>query len=53
MKPKILVADDDSSLRKMLNAVLTDDGYEVVEADDGQATVAAVEERFYDLILIC
>ena len=52
MKPKILVVDDDTSLRKMLEAVLTDDGYNIKEADDGQHAIEAVEEQFYDLILM-
>lgn len=52
MKPKILVVDDDMSLRKMLEAVLTDDGYDVKEADDGQHAIEFVEEQFYDLILM-
>ncbi|MBW1696490.1 MAG: sigma-54-dependent Fis family transcriptional regulator [Deltaproteobacteria bacterium] len=52
MKPKILVVDDDLSLRQMLNAVLSDDGYEVQEASDGQSAVEAVENQFYDLILL-
>ncbi|HIJ57599.1 MAG TPA: sigma-54-dependent Fis family transcriptional regulator [Deltaproteobacteria bacterium] len=52
MKSKILVADDDLSLRKMLEAVLTDDGYDVKEADDGQHAIEAVEDQFYDLILM-
>ncbi len=52
MKPKILVVDDDLSLRKMLDAVLTDDGYDVKEADDGHSAIEAVEDQFYDLILM-
>ena len=52
MKPKILVVDDDLSLRKMLEAVLTDDGYDVKEADDGHSAIEAVEDQFYDLILM-
>ena len=52
MNPKILVVDDDMSLRKMLEAVLTDDGYDVKEADDGQHAIEFVEEQFYDLILM-
>jgi two-component system response regulator HydG len=52
MKPKILIVDDDMSLRKMLEAVLTDDGYDVKEANDGQHAIEAVEEQFYDLILM-
>ncbi len=52
MKSKILIVDDDPSLRKMLEAVLTSDGYEVTEADDGNNAVAAVKNRFFDLILM-
>jgi two-component system response regulator HydG len=52
MKPKILVVDDESSHRKMLEAVLAEDGYEIQQADDGQSAIEAVEKRFYDLILM-
>jgi two-component system, NtrC family, response regulator HydG len=52
MKTKILVVDDDPSLRKMLEAVLTSDGYEVMQADDGTNAVAAVKAQFFDLILM-
>jgi two-component system response regulator HydG len=52
MKPKILVVDDESSHRQMLEAVLTGDGYEIQQAGDGQSAVEAVEKRFYDLILM-
>jgi two-component system response regulator HydG len=52
MKPKILVVDDDASHRQMLEAVLSAEAYDISQADDGQSAVAAVEERFYDLILM-
>ncbi|MEE9121214.1 MAG: sigma-54 dependent transcriptional regulator [Syntrophobacteria bacterium] len=52
MKTKILVVDDEPSHRQMLEAVLTADGYEVQQADDGQEAINSVEERFYDLILM-
>jgi len=52
MKPKILVVDDDASHRQMLDAVLSAEGYEISHADDGQSAIAAVEERFYDVILM-
>jgi two-component system response regulator HydG len=52
MKPEILVVDDDSSHRQMLETVLSTEGYKVSHATDGQAAVQAVEEKFYDLILM-
>ncbi len=52
MKTKILVVDDEPSHRQMLEAVLTADGYEVQQANDGQEAINSVEERFYDLILM-
>ena len=52
MKPKILVVDDEASHRKMLEAVMSDEGYEINQADDGQKAIAAVESGFFDLILM-
>jgi two-component system response regulator HydG len=52
MKPKILVVDDEASHRKMIEAVLSDEGYEIKQADDGQAAIDAVEKGFFDLILM-
>jgi two-component system response regulator HydG len=52
MKPKILVVDDEASHRKMIEAVLSDEGYEIKQADDGQAAIDAVEKSFFDLILM-
>ncbi|MGD0819709.1 MAG: sigma-54 dependent transcriptional regulator [Desulfomonilia bacterium] len=48
----ILVVDDDFSHRTMLKTLLSGWGYEVSEADDGQAAVNMVQERPYDLILM-
>ena len=48
----ILVVDDDKAHRMMLKAVLSDEGYLVSEADDGTSAVRAVEEQFFDLILM-
>ena len=49
---KVLVVDDDRSHRFMLKSMFTDWGWDVEEADDGTTAVAAVEERFYDAILM-
>jgi two-component system response regulator HydG len=52
MKPKILVVDDEPSHRKMLEAVLSSEGYGIVQAADGSEAVAAVEKEYFDLILM-
>ena len=52
MKAKILVVDDERSHRQMLEAVLTAEGYEIAQSGDGEGAVAAVEEQFYDLVLM-
>lgn len=52
MSIKILVADDEPSHRQMIEAVLTAEGYEVTQAEDGQAAISAVEEKFYDLVIM-
>ena len=48
----ILVVDDDAAHRTMLQTLLGQWGYRVVEADDGDAAVEAVRERFFDLVLM-
>ena len=52
MKAKILVVDDDAAHRKMLTAVLSNEGYAVYEAADGKEAVSAIDESFYDLIIM-
>jgi len=51
-RAKILVVDDEPSQRKMLQANLSLDGYQVLEADDGSNAIARVSEEFFDLILM-
>jgi two-component system response regulator HydG len=52
MKEKILVVDDEQSHRTMLRAVLTKEGYDISEADDGNSAVKAVDDKSFDLILM-
>jgi two-component system response regulator HydG len=52
MKPKILIVDDDASHRRMLEAVLDAESYTSHQAGDGEAAITAVEDQFYDLVLM-
>ncbi|MFZ0612570.1 MAG: response regulator, partial [Desulfobacterales bacterium] len=48
----VLVVDDDAAHRTMLRTLLGGWGYTTFEADDGQAAIARVRERSFDLILM-
>jgi len=48
----ILVVDDDQVHRYMLCSMLAEWGYRTVEADDGTTAVTAVENHFYDAVLM-
>lgn len=47
----VLVIDDKDSMRKMLALTLTEEGYEVETAADGNAGVKLARERSFDLVL--
>ncbi|MBI2132974.1 MAG: response regulator transcription factor [Candidatus Tectomicrobia bacterium] len=49
---KILIADDDSTLRDMLRAAFERDGHEVSHAADGNETVERIRETAFDLVLL-
>ena len=48
---RVLVIDDDASLRYTLEAVLSDAGFEVETADSGEKGIAAFETRGADVVL--
>jgi two-component system response regulator HydG len=52
MNPKILIVDDEATHLRMLETVLEAENYETATAADGQSAIKAVEEGFYDLILM-
>ena len=53
MPPKtILVADDEKAHRLMLRAHLEREGFDVVEASDGQDAITKVGEHIADLVLM-
>ncbi len=49
---RILVVDDQSSVRELLKAVLERDGHTVEVAADGARGVAALEAGFHDLVVM-
>jgi putative two-component system response regulator len=51
-KPKVLVADDEDSNRKLMEAILLPLGYEVTLAEDGQETMEKVRQDPPDVILL-
>lgn len=51
-KPVVLVADDDPEILSLLSIRLNRAGYEVVEAVDGEQTLASVREHYPDLVVL-
>jgi two-component system response regulator MprA len=49
---RVLVVDDDSPIRRMLERTLTAEGYEVATAADGGGALAAVERAVPDLLVL-
>jgi CheY-like chemotaxis protein len=49
---RILIVDDDESIRQIVRLCLTDEGFEVREASNGQAALDALDEFQPGLILL-
>ncbi|HUO51826.1 MAG TPA: sigma-54 dependent transcriptional regulator, partial [Gemmatimonadaceae bacterium] len=49
---RVLVADDDASVRFVLSRAMQQAGHEVVEAADGDAAVRALDESAFDVALV-
>jgi CheY-like chemotaxis protein len=49
---KILVADDDPTIRLLVNATLRRDTYQLMEAVDGEQTLEVARQERPDLILL-
>jgi CheY-like chemotaxis protein len=48
---KILVVDDESSIRCLLSDILSCKGFEVTEAKDGQESLEQMEKTDFDLVI--
>jgi CheY-like chemotaxis protein len=50
--PKILIVDDESSIRYLLSELLSSCGYDVATASDGDEALRCVVQEDFDLVLI-
>jgi DNA-binding response OmpR family regulator len=50
--PRVLVIDDDPSIRQVVGYVLSDEGYQVDEAANGERALEAIARHHPDLILL-
>ena len=48
---RILVVDDEESIRDLLRLVLTGEGYSVVTANDGEEAIEHLEAQRFDLVI--
>lgn len=48
---RILVAEDDPEMRALLTDELTDEGYEVIQAEDGQEAAYKITHQGVDLLI--
>ncbi len=49
---RILVADDETPIRRLLRTALTAEGYDVIEAEDGNQALAAAAKEKPDAVLL-
>jgi two-component system nitrogen regulation response regulator NtrX len=52
MRESILVVDDEPGIRSSLGAILSDEGYVVTAVESGEACLATLAERRFDLVLL-
>ncbi len=51
-QPRILIVDDDPTMRLMLRATLQREGFEITEAQDGEEALVRFKEEAPDLVLL-
>jgi len=50
--PRVLVADDESSIRTLVSRVLRRAGFDPVEATDGQDAIEHIDAEEYDVLVL-
>lgn len=51
MKPRILVVDDEESIREFLDIMLRKEGYEVTCVEDGQKAIDILKKKTFDMAI--
>ncbi len=51
-KKRVLIVDDEWNLRKLIRIFLMSEGFEVMEAQDGQEAITAIKQFSIDLIIL-
>ena len=51
MKPRILVVDDEESIREFLEIMLKKEGYEITTAEDGERALELVKKKSFDMVI--
>ncbi|MFE5318574.1 response regulator [Paenibacillus sp. NPDC056579] len=49
---RVLLADDEMALRFLLTETLSDEGYDITEAEDGKEALNEIRNQRYDLIIL-
>ena len=50
-RPKILVVDDEKSMREFLEIMLAKEGYETIVANDGEQACEILDKETFDLVI--
>ncbi len=51
MKNRILVVDDEESIREFLDIMLRKEGYEVTTAEDGERAIEILKKKSFDMVI--
>ncbi len=51
-RKRVLIADDDETVRRLLRTTFADEAYEVVEAADGDQALEQLEQRSPDIVVL-
>ncbi len=50
--PTLLIVDDEANIRLFLEDILSQDGYDIVTAENGEVAIEQIAQRHFDLALI-